>query len=60
MTEPFGPADNPQQPKSSGLSNLLVRVLTALILGPAVVALVLWSNHVGLWIFVYFFNAVGY
>lgn len=48
------------KPKPSGLSNLLVRVLTALILGPAVVALVLWPNHLGLWLFVLLANAVGY
>jgi phosphatidate cytidylyltransferase len=37
-----------------------VRVLTALILGPAVVALVLWQNHLGVWLFVLFANAVAY
>ena len=52
MTEPDA--------KPSGMSNLLVRVLTAVILGPLAIALVLWENHLGLWLFVLFFNAVGY
>jgi len=55
MTEPAG-----DKPKSSGLSNLLVRVLTAVILGPAVIALVLWTNPLGLWLFLLFATAVGY
>ncbi len=57
-----GGAEEPAQgsPGPARLSNLLVRVLTALVLGPAVVALVLWENHLGLWIFVLFANAVGY
>ncbi len=54
------PDSGASEPKPSGLSNLLVRVLTALILGPAVIALVLWENQLGLWLFVLFANAVGY
>jgi len=42
------------------MSNLLVRVLTALVLVPLIAALVLWENVVGIWTFVLFFNVVGY
>ncbi len=52
------PAD--AKPKPSGLSNLLVRLLTALILGPAIIALILWQNHLGLWIFILCANVVAY
>ena len=38
------PESGGSAPKPSGLSNLLVRVLTALILGPAVIALVLLAG----------------
>ena len=40
MTEPGS--------KPAGMSNLLVRLLTAFVLGPLVLALVLWENVVGL------------
>ena len=52
------PAD--AKPKPSGLSNLLVRLLTALILGPGIIALILWQNHLGLWIFILCANVVAY
>jgi phosphatidate cytidylyltransferase len=35
-------------------------VLTALVLAPLVVLLVLWENHLGLWLLVLAFNAAGY
>ena len=56
MTE----SEVPEAGAKPGVSNLLVRLLTAAILGPAVLALVLWENHVGLWVFVLLANAVGY
>jgi phosphatidate cytidylyltransferase len=55
MTDPAG-----EKPKPSGLSNLLVRLLTAFILGPAIIALILWENHLGLWIFILAATVVAY
>ncbi len=55
MTDPAS-----DKPKPSGPSNLLVRLLTAFILGPAIIALILWENHLGLWIFILCANVVAY
>lgn len=61
-TSPSSQASKTQQApaKGGGPSNTLVRVLTAAVLAPLVVFLVLWENHLGLWLFVLACNAVGY
>jgi len=62
MTEPSepSPATPEANGESKGLSNTLVRILTALVLAPLVLLLVTWENHLGLWLFILTFNAVGY
>jgi phosphatidate cytidylyltransferase len=47
-------------PEKKGLSNTLVRILTALVLAPLILLLVTWENHLGLWLFVLAFNAIAY
>lgn len=61
MTDAARPPErSPKTPSNGGLSNTLVRILTAAVLAPMVVLLVLWENHLGLWLLVLAFNAVGY
>jgi len=47
-------------PEKKGLSNTLVRILTALVLAPLILLLVTWENHLGLWLLVLAFNAIAY
>lgn len=61
MTDSARPSEpSPEAPTQRGLSNTLVRILTAAVLAPLVVLLVLWENHLGLWLLVLAFNAAGY
>lgn len=42
------------------MSNTLVRILTAVVLAPVVLLLVLWERPVGLWLLVMLFNVAAY